>query len=160
MNNYLSLSNTLRPRQNSRHFTDDIFKCFVACRFQLNWIFPKGEPEYNPSLVQMRGYHRIDKCKLCFTWTRDGLVYLSIPNFNGCTGNFISRFIMAELTLIIHYVVNNGWKEIDIHGCYSQVNTKFCANLRVPEQSTNMTVSLPLVCMTSRVSWDDVTVLR
>ena len=56
--------NTLRPRQNGRHFADDIFKCIfmnenVWIRIKISMKFvPKG-PIYNiPALVQILAWRR------------------------------------------------------------------------------------------------------
>ena len=60
----ISLINTLRPRQDSRHFTDDIFKCIF-----LNWnrwisiditltFAPRGPINNIPALVQIMAWRR------------------------------------------------------------------------------------------------------
>ena len=55
------LINTLRPRQNSRHFTDDIFKwVFLNGNVLIfHWIFiPKGQINNIPTLVQIVAWCR------------------------------------------------------------------------------------------------------
>ena len=56
--------NTLRPRQNGRHFADDLFKSiffnenvWISIKFSLNLI-PKGPIDNNPALVQLMAWHR------------------------------------------------------------------------------------------------------
>ena len=56
--------NTLRPRQNGRHFADDIFKCiFLNEKFGI-WnkislkFVPKGQINNVPSLVQIMAWRR------------------------------------------------------------------------------------------------------
>ena len=56
--------NTLRPRQNGRHFPDDIFKWFclnenvsVAIKISLNFV-PKGPINNIPTLVQIMAWRR------------------------------------------------------------------------------------------------------
>ena len=51
--------NTLRPRQDGRHFTDDIFKCIflnenvsIAIKISLKFV-PKGPINNIPTLVQI-----------------------------------------------------------------------------------------------------------
>ena len=51
--------NTLRPRQNVRHFPDDIFKCiflneniWISIKFSLKFV-PKGPINNIPALVQI-----------------------------------------------------------------------------------------------------------
>ena len=60
----LILINTLRPKQNSRHFLDDIFKCIflnenVWMSFELSLKFdPKGQINNIPTLVQIMACRR------------------------------------------------------------------------------------------------------
>ena len=56
--------NTLRPRQNGRHFPDDIFKCiflnenvWISIKFSLKFV-PKGPINNIPALVQMMAWRR------------------------------------------------------------------------------------------------------
>ena len=60
---YLHL-NTLRPRQNGRHFADDIFGCiflnenvWIAIKIWLNFV-PKGPINNIPTLVQIMAWRR------------------------------------------------------------------------------------------------------
>ena len=56
--------NTLRPRQNGRHFPDDIFKCIfwdenVWISIKISLKFVPGGPNNNfPALVQIMAWHR------------------------------------------------------------------------------------------------------
>ena len=56
--------NTLRPRQNGRHFADDIFKCiflnesvWIPIDISLKFV-PKGPINNNPALVQIMAWRR------------------------------------------------------------------------------------------------------
>ena len=56
--------NTLRPRQNGRHFADDIFKCillnenvWITIKNSLN-VVPKGPINNIPALVQIMAWRR------------------------------------------------------------------------------------------------------
>ena len=56
--------NTLRPRQNGRHFADDIFKCIflnenvsIAIEISLKFV-PKGPINNIPALVQIMAWRR------------------------------------------------------------------------------------------------------
>ena len=58
------LVNTLRPRQDGRHFADDIFKCIslsenvrISINFSLKFI-PKGQIKNIAALVQIMAWHR------------------------------------------------------------------------------------------------------
>ena len=57
--------NTLRPRQNGRHFPDDIFKCiflneniWISIKISLKFV-PKGPINNNPALVQIMAWRRL-----------------------------------------------------------------------------------------------------
>ena len=56
--------NTLRPRQNGRHFADDIFKCillnenvWITPKYSLKFV-PKGPINNIPELVQIMAWRR------------------------------------------------------------------------------------------------------
>ena len=56
--------NTLRPRQNGRHFPDDLYKCiflnenvWILIRISLKFV-PKGPINNNPALVQIMAWRR------------------------------------------------------------------------------------------------------
>ena len=56
--------NTLRPRQNGRHFPDDIFKCIflnenvkISIKISLKFV-PKGPINNIPALVQIMAWRR------------------------------------------------------------------------------------------------------
>ena len=58
------LVNTLRPRQDGRHFADDIFtciffneKCRILIKFSLKYV-RKGPIDNNPALVQIMAWRR------------------------------------------------------------------------------------------------------
>ena len=61
---YTAIFNTLRPRQNGRHFPDDIFKCiFLDENVQIAhkiWLMfaPKIPINNIPELVQIMAWHR------------------------------------------------------------------------------------------------------
>ena len=59
-----NLINTLRPRQNGRHFPDDIFKCiflnenvWISIKISLNFV-PRGPINNIPALVQIMAWRR------------------------------------------------------------------------------------------------------
>ena len=61
---FFSLVNTLRPRQNGRHFTDDIFKCiflnenaWISLQISLKFV-PKVQINNIPALVQIMAWRR------------------------------------------------------------------------------------------------------
>ena len=63
--------NTLRPRQNDRHFPDDIFKCisfnenvWIPIKSSLKFV-PKGPINNIPALVQIKSWRRPGDKPLC-----------------------------------------------------------------------------------------------
>ena len=61
----LGYVNTLRPRQNGRHFADDIFKCifpneniWISIQFSPKFV-PKGPINNIPALVQIMAWRRL-----------------------------------------------------------------------------------------------------
>ena len=58
---YLFCINTLRPRQNGRHFPDNIFKCnentWISIKTSLKFV-PKGPIDNIPALVQIMAWPR------------------------------------------------------------------------------------------------------
>ena len=60
----LLIHNTLRPRQNGRHFADDVFKCifwngnlWISIKISLKFV-PKGPINNIPALVQIMAWRR------------------------------------------------------------------------------------------------------
>ena len=60
----LAFINTLRPRQNGRHFAGDIFKCillnenvWITIKISLKFV-PKGLTNNIPAMVQIMAWHR------------------------------------------------------------------------------------------------------
>ena len=69
--------NTLRPRQNGRHFPDDIFKCIflkenviILIKISLKFV-PYGPINNIPALVQIMAWRRPGD-KPHIIWTKDG----------------------------------------------------------------------------------------
>ena len=72
--------NTLRPRQNGRHFSDDIFKCnllnenaWIAIKISLKFV-PKGPINNIPALVQIMAFAPLSRRQVIIS-TSDGIVY-------------------------------------------------------------------------------------
>ena len=64
MSDNVSGINTLRPRQNERHFADDIFKCiflnentWISIKISLRFV-PEGPINIIPALVQIMAWRR------------------------------------------------------------------------------------------------------
>ena len=61
---FVCFINTMRPRQNGRHFPDDIFKCIflnenveISIKISLKFV-PKGPNNNNPALIQIMACRR------------------------------------------------------------------------------------------------------
>ena len=91
MFNYL---NTLRPRQNGRHFWDNIFKCifltanvWILLKISLRFV-PKVWINNIPALVQLNGL--VSKRRQAIIWTKVDPVQWHIyasPGLSGLNGN-------------------------------------------------------------------------
>ena len=89
----LELFNTLRPRQDGRHYPDDIFKCiflnenvWISIEISLKFV-PKGPINNIPSLVQK------------MAWRRPGDKPLSEPMMARFTTNIYASLGLNELRL-------------------------------------------------------------
>ena len=100
--------NTLRPRKNDRHFSDDVFKCiflnenvWISLKISLKFV-PKGQIDNNPALVQIMAWRRSgDKplsepmmvsllTHICVTrpqWVKD--IYQWLFNANNLTSTWL-----------------------------------------------------------------------
>ena len=90
--------NTLRPRQNGRHFTDDIFKCiffsenvWIPINISLKFV-PKGQIKNIPALVQI------------MAWRRPGDKPLSEPMMVSLTTHIcVTRLQWVNMYLLNHF---------------------------------------------------------
>ena len=95
--------NTLRPRQNGRHFTDDIFNCIflnenvrISIKISLKFV-PKGPINNIPALVQIMAWRR------AIIWTNDGLFTDAYMRHSASTGTFFFFKISFHFLMFIHY---------------------------------------------------------
>ena len=128
---------TLRPRQNSRHFPDDIFKCislneniWIPIAMSLKFV-PKGPINNIPSLVQIMTWHRPGDKPLSepmvvtlLTW-----IYITRPQWVKEHDNILAFSIVAL------FCDADGWNPslwktmaglyyIQKHGCWWRGDTK------------------------------------
>ena len=100
---FIYFLNTLRPRQDGRHFPDDIFKCnfltenvWISIKISLKFV-PNGPINIIPSLVQIMAWRRLgDKplsepmmvslsTHICITrpqWVKHCFVFICMINFS------------------------------------------------------------------------------
>ena len=107
--------NTLRPRQNGRHFADDTFKyiflnenIIISAKISLQFV-PKGPIDNIPALVQIMAWHQPGNKPLsepmmvrlpthiCVTqpqWVNSGVVWLNV--FIDCLTQVWARDIFCQ----------------------------------------------------------------
>ena len=90
--------NTLRPRQNGRHFADDIFKCifvnedvWISIKISLKFV-PKGPINNIPALVQIMAWRRAGDKPL------SGPMLVSLPTHICVTR---SQWVKASLCFVL-----------------------------------------------------------
>ena len=110
--------NTLRPRQNGRHFADDIFKCIfinenisISIKLSLKFV-PKGPINTIPSLVQI------------MAWRRPGDKPLSEPRMEGLLTHicvtrpqWVNPLLSFSALLILIECVFVWWGGVGVFGC-------------------------------------------
>ena len=72
---YPVVINTFRPRQNGRHFPDDIYKCmflneniWISIKISLKFFVPKGRSNNIPVLFHIMAWRRPGDTPLCETF--------------------------------------------------------------------------------------------
>ena len=133
--------NTLRPRQNGRHFADDIFKCifvnenvWISIKISLNFV-PNGPINNIPALVEIMAWRRPgDKplseammvnlpTHICVT--RPQWVLTEIGAWvNNCT-----RIFMWDVVALpcLNFELGHGWVIISQYFCVAKI-TYPCLN--------------------------------
>ena len=145
--------NTLRPRQNGRHFADDIFKCiflnenvWIPLKTSLAFV-PKGPINNIPTLVQvMATSHYLNQWWLIYRriFASLGLNELMILNTFICTKSVnwsakcwkISRGVSLALQLATTFIV---YSDCTINMAFAQVS--MLAFTTIKKLSWNISVS-------------------
>ena len=110
-----NLINSLRPRQNGRHFADDIFKSillneniWMSINISLKYV-PKGPINYIPALVQIMAWRRPGDKPLSEPMMVSLLTHICITrprriNHWGCTSSFyIVNWDTYHILIIISF---------------------------------------------------------
>ena len=96
--------NTLRPRQNGRHFVDDIFKCillnenvWIPNKISMKFV-PKGPINNIPSLVQIMAWRRPGDKPLSEPMMVSSLTHICVtrPQWVKITCKYSKLFIVHE----------------------------------------------------------------
>ena len=109
--------NTLRPRQNARHFADDMFKCiflnenvWIPIEISLKFV-PKGTINNNPSLFQIMAWRRPGDKPLSEPMMARLLTHICVTR-----PQWVNRLLTSGLLywlLVCYFVSNNVWKKLD-----------------------------------------------
>ena len=109
--------NTLRPRQNGRHFADDIFKCiflnenvWILIKISLKFV-PKGPINNIPALVQIMAWRRPGDKPLSEPMMGSSLTHICVTRPQWVKGAVSYRFSQGLLTLMC----NNPELKADIN---------------------------------------------
>ena len=117
--------NTLGPRQNGRHFADDIFKyiflnenVWISIKISLKFV-PKGPINNIPSLVQIMAWRRPGDKPLSEPMMVNLLTHICVtrPQWVNLTWNTSSYTVYIKRTLMISY-------SLMMHGCSFPVCTR------------------------------------
>ena len=99
-----SLVNTLRPKQNGRHFADDILKCiflnenvWIPKKISLKFV-PKGPINNNPALVQVMAWRRSGDKPLSEPMLDSLLTHICVtrPQWVKCTNYYMLAVALCE----------------------------------------------------------------
>ena len=141
--------NTLRPRQNGRHFADDIFKCillnknaWIPNKISLKFV-PEGQINNIPSLVQIMAWRRPgDKPLSEPTWLVHWRIYasLGLSELNDQIQILLSvRSNLLSAKLLLWCSCHNVLQDMDMHWIPSHVGR--LDHVPAAEQSLDALVS-------------------
>ena len=110
-----SVFNTSRPRQNGRHFPDDIFKCiflnenvWISIRI-LSKFVPQGPINIIPSLVQIMAWCRPGDKPLSETMMPRLLTHICVSRSQWVKSEVSGRFITSNYDKLLKYLYNDLW---------------------------------------------------
>ena len=110
--------NTLRLRQNGRHFADDMFKCiflnenvWIAIEISLKFV-PKGSINNNPALLQIMVWRRPGDKPLCETMMVSSLTHICVtqPQWvnEWCMPNYVNTYVIEWYLISIYLIVSSA----------------------------------------------------
>ena len=105
--------NTLRPRQNGRHFPDDIFKCIflnekVGISFQISLTFvPNGSINNKSAIVQVMTWHQTGEKPLSEPLMVSLLTHICITRPQQVKMAVVTSLLQS---LIFYHVIQWPWK--------------------------------------------------
>ena len=105
--------NTLRPRQNGRHFADDIFKrifwnenIWISIDISLNFI-DKGQINNIPALVQIMAWRRPGDKSLSEPMMVNMLTHICVTRPQWVKSFEMTVFMSLKVSVCLSYVVSN-----------------------------------------------------
>ena len=123
---YPCVFNTLRPRQNDRHFADDVFKCiffngnlWIAIKISLKFV-PKGPINNVPALVQIMAWSRPGDKPLSEPMMISLLTHICVTR-----PQWVNPWIVKALVVTPNYVCMN----LDNFVMYFSLSTTFVFRL-------------------------------
>ena len=135
--------NTFRPRQNGRHFADDIFKCifldenvWIPIEISLKFV-PKGSINNNPSLFQIMAWRRPGDKLLSEPMIVSLLTHIWRGGYPGCFFHYESNHCCSNDKTVNRIIIpRQRWKRyfecnISCKWCwgYSWLNLAIWASL-------------------------------
>ena len=137
--------NTLRPRQNGRHFAEDIFKCIflnentsISIDISLKCV-PEGRINNMPALVQIMAWRRLGDKPLSEPMMVSSLTDICVmrPQWVKWNGGFILKF--PFMLVIYIYYLNSLWPGDAIwrHGTRSTLTQVMACCLTAPSHYLN-----------------------
>ena len=158
--------NTLRPRQNGRHFADDIFKCiffnenvWIPIKISLKFV-PKGPINNIPSLVQIMAWRRPGDKPLSEPMMVSLLTHICVTrpqwvNERTCVTKLLIMAQMASCNLRgpLPYSFSRGSWE-----CWSHISRKpsVLASVIIVRGITTQLTTLHVLCpMYNTIIWEN-----
>ena len=114
--------NTLRPRQNGRHFADDMFKCIflnenvsIPVEISLKFV-PKGSINNNPALFQIMAWRRPGDKPLSEPMMVSSLTHICVtrPQWVKMNPATMSGILELPLLVILRFCVMQGFEIVGL----------------------------------------------
>ena len=129
--------NTLRPRQNGRHFADDMFKCiflnenvWIPIEISLTFV-PKGSINNNPALFQIMAWRRPGDKPLSEPMINSSLTHICVTRPQWVNDAYVDIMLRIErVPLLDDRYVSLGPNELMPRTLY----VRFSVTASVPKQ--------------------------
>ena len=175
------LLNTLRPRQDRRHFADDIFTCIffnenccISIKFSLKYV-RKGPIDNNPALVQIMAWRRSGDRPLsepmmvslpthiCVTrpqWVKERVALAICVPMSVMIADISCSALWVRPHVVLSYRLSRWWWELvtfrvprRFATSRSSCTIEICHNVPVPNRYQNYVTSIGLIMVQVRLVW-------